>query len=97
VSTGWFGIRQSFVPLARAELGPDGLRAPYRRDQVKCAPAIDPDAAHGDPEQGAELYRHHGFGAPHRNEADQDGPMTRSEERLRGPPRGDRPDASRTG
>jgi uncharacterized protein (TIGR02271 family) len=77
VSTGWFGLRQSFVPLADAELDRDGLTVPYRKDQIRGAPTIDPDTAHLDPEQEAELYRHYGFGAPGQDQA-----MTRSEERL---------------
>jgi len=39
VQTGLFGTKESFVPLAQADLTDDGLSVPYTKDQVK-------DAAH---------------------------------------------------
>lgn len=62
VHTGLFGLKESFVPLQRAELSKDQLRVPVDKEQVKESPRID--AAHdqmSDEEQAA-LYQHYGFG-----------------------------------
>ena len=38
VSTGLFGSRVSFVPLAEAQRDGDDVRVPYAKDQVKDSP-----------------------------------------------------------
>jgi uncharacterized protein (TIGR02271 family) len=60
VRTGIFGTRESFVPLAEAELTGAGLRLPYDKDTVKNAPHIGTDG-HLSPAEEAELYRYYGF------------------------------------
>lgn len=43
VSTGMFGGKASFVPVAEADLTDDELVVPYTKDQVKDAPNVDTD------------------------------------------------------
>jgi uncharacterized protein (TIGR02271 family) len=61
VRTGMFGTKESFVPLADADLSGDDLRLPYDKDKVKHAPQIDTDG-HLSPTEEAELYRYYGVG-----------------------------------
>lgn len=60
VSTGLFGMSESFVPLQGAQLGDDDVRVAYTKDQVKDAPRID---AGGDlsPAEEDRLYSHYGL------------------------------------
>jgi len=98
VSTGLFGTRESFIPLARAEFRDGVLRLPYDKNRVKDAPNIDTDGQFSEQEQDA-LYRYYGLsgettatgtiGTPDSSTVGRDtsGPttdeaMTRSEERL---------------
>jgi uncharacterized protein (TIGR02271 family) len=94
VTTGLFGTRQSFVPLAQAD--PQGGRVvvPYSKDQVKDAPSVDPDGELSADEE-LRLYDHYGVGTGtsagsgvEAEGTDVSGPttddaMTRSEEELR--------------
>ena len=97
VTTGLFGTKQSFVPLAEAEPARGQVVIPYSKDQVKDAPSVDPDAELSTEEEH-QLYRHYGAvegartGGPAgpRESVGRDlsGPttddaMTRSEEELR--------------
>ena len=59
VHTGLFGTKETFVPLAQADLSGDQVRVPYAKAQVKDAPRIDTDG-HLSPEEEAELYRYYG-------------------------------------
>ena len=43
VRTGLFGTKESFVPVAEAQLTDQGLRVPYDKDTVKDAPRVDAD------------------------------------------------------
>ena len=58
VSTGWFGTKETFVPLDDATLSGKELRVPYTKGFVKDAPNIDADA-HIAEAQEAELYRYY--------------------------------------
>lgn len=62
VHTGLFGMRESFVPLQRAELREDQLCVPVDKEQVKESPRIDAAGDHMTEEEQAALYRHYGFG-----------------------------------
>ena len=62
VRTGMFGTKESFVPLADADLSGTDLRLPYDKDKVKHAPQIDTDG-HLSPTEEAELYRYYGIGS----------------------------------
>lgn len=62
VSTGFFGTRSSFVPLAGAELRGDDVHVPYGKDLVKDAPNVDGDEALT-PDEESRLYRHYGLTA----------------------------------
>jgi len=61
VSTGLFGTKQSFVPLADAQVEGDKVTVPYSKEQVKDAPRVDPDDGHLSDSEEVELYRHYGL------------------------------------
>lgn len=62
VRTGFFGMKETFVPLNRAQLKPEGLRVPLSKETVKDAPRIDTDSKLP-PEREMELYRYYGMEA----------------------------------
>lgn len=62
VHTGLFGLKESFVPLRRAELRDDQLQVPVDKDQVKESPRIEATNDHMSDEEQAALYQHYGFG-----------------------------------
>jgi hypothetical protein len=59
VTTGLFGMRQTFVPLSEARADGDVLQVPFGKDVVKDAPNVDPDTQLS-PEEENLLYRHYG-------------------------------------
>jgi uncharacterized protein (TIGR02271 family) len=61
VNTGLFKGRESFVPLAHADLHDGDLRVPFDKETIKGAPNVDADDGHLDPDEEAELYRHYGL------------------------------------
>ena len=61
VHTGLFGLKESFVPLQRAELREDQLRVPVDKEQVKDSPRIEATNDNMTDEEQAALYRHYGF------------------------------------
>ena len=61
VNTGWFGTRQSFVPMAAAQRRGEEIVVPYGKDEVKGAPTAEADG-HLDPAEEATLYRHYNMG-----------------------------------
>lgn len=91
VRTGFFGRRQTLVPLASAELRDGELHVPYDKSTITSAPRIETDD--DEPLDAAgmrRLYdyyagtgtasgRHHDSGQHHDSDGDA---MTRSEERL---------------
>ena len=92
VRTGLFGRRGSYLPLDEVAEDEDGdLRVPFRADDVKNAPQIDPDVALT-PEEERTLYRHYGreyggargpgTGAATAGTIPDDDAMTRSEEEV---------------
>jgi uncharacterized protein (TIGR02271 family) len=62
VHTGLFGTKETFVPLAQADLSGDTLRFPYDKAKVKDAPKVDTDG-HLSPQEEQELYRYYGLGS----------------------------------
>ncbi len=61
VTTGLFGTRSTFVPLAEAgEADDEKIRVPYEKAHVKDAPNIEPDHELSQDEE-ANLYRHYGI------------------------------------
>ncbi|CCH89149.1 conserved protein of unknown function [Modestobacter italicus] len=62
VSTGLFGNKETFVPLADATVADGTLRVPYDKAKVKDAPRIDADSGHLSPAEEEELYRYYGVG-----------------------------------
>jgi uncharacterized protein (TIGR02271 family) len=97
VTTGLFGTKASFVPLAQATQTDQDVRVPYDKQLVKDAPGVDPDGHLSEGEE-RRLWRHYGldYDRTTRTRAtdggavgrDVSGPttddaMTRSEEELR--------------
>ncbi len=79
VSTGLFGTKESFVPVAQGSFADGVLTVPVAKDSVKDAPRIDEDG-HLSPEQESELYRHYGLShgdgdEQHTTSMDQDVPV----------------------
>ncbi|MEU9420891.1 PRC and DUF2382 domain-containing protein [Streptomyces sp. NPDC048272] len=62
VKTGWFGMKESFVPLAGARSDGEALHVPHAKDIVKDAPRVDADQ-HLDADEEHRLYRHYGLSA----------------------------------
>ena len=62
VSTGLFGLSESFAPLQGAQFDGKDIRLKYDKETVKDAPRIDKDQ-HLDPDEQRDLYRHYGFGS----------------------------------
>ena len=60
VTTGLFGMKQTFVPLSEARADGDMLQVPFGKDMVKDAPNVDPDTQLA-PEEEDVLYRHYGL------------------------------------
>jgi uncharacterized protein (TIGR02271 family) len=98
VRTGLFGGKESFVPLAGADMSGDDLVVTTDKDTASGAPRVDEDG-HLSEQDEAELYSYYGLtdstdsattkydGAPGVEGRDTSGPttddaMTRSEERL---------------
>ena len=97
VTTGLFGTRSTFVPIAQAAASGDQVQVPFDKQRVKDAPTMDPDGHLSEQEEQA-LWRHYGLdygGGDGAAGTDADtvgrdlsGPttdeaMTRSEEELR--------------
>jgi len=61
ISTGLFGTRTSFVPIADAHLDAGEVRLGYAKDQIKDAPNVDADGALS-PDEEQRLYEHYGRG-----------------------------------
>ncbi len=55
---GLSGARESFVPLAEADLSGGGLAVPYTRDRVQGAPSVDADSALSQQEEST-LYSYY--------------------------------------
>jgi hypothetical protein len=60
VRTGLFGLRSSFVPLAKATGVEHDVQVPHPRTLVRDAPNIEADGQLSEAEE-AELYRHYGL------------------------------------
>lgn len=61
VNTGLFGMSESFVPAADADVTDDGVHVPFTKDQVKDAPNVDVDSGHLDQSEERRLYEHYGM------------------------------------
>lgn len=78
VSTGLFGMKETFVPLDAARQIADGdLKVPFTKDFIKDAPNIDPDG-HLEPSEEREIldYYDMDFNAPAANSQSTDVPRT---------------------
>lgn len=61
VKTGFFGTKESFVPLTGAQRGSGTLRVPFDKEKVKGAPAIDDSDDRLSMEEEVSLYRYYGL------------------------------------
>jgi len=61
VKTGMFGTKETFIPLADAQVKGSDIHVPYDKAKVKDAPNIDADGALS-PKDEQELYRYYGLG-----------------------------------
>lgn len=59
VRTGLFGLKETFVPLQGETFDGDTIVVPFTKDQIKGAPAIDPEG-HISEDEEAELYNYYG-------------------------------------
>ncbi|MEU8394971.1 PRC and DUF2382 domain-containing protein [Nonomuraea sp. NPDC048892] len=60
VRTGFFGMKQTFVPLANARRSGEEIRVPFDKEMIKGAPNIDVDGRLSLNEE-ADLYRYYGM------------------------------------
>ncbi|WP_424224629.1 PRC-barrel domain-containing protein [Brooklawnia sp.] len=60
VKTGWFGLKETFVPLEQAVVTEGTITVPYTEEKVKEAPRVDPDK-HLDADEEAQLYAYYGI------------------------------------
>ncbi|MFC5829774.1 DUF2382 domain-containing protein [Nonomuraea insulae] len=60
VRTGFFGMKQTFVPLANARRSGEEIRVPFDKEMIKEAPNIDVDGRLSLNEE-ADLYRYYGM------------------------------------
>lgn len=61
VNTGLFGMNESFVPAADADVNGDGVRVTFTKDQIKDAPNVDVASGHLDQSEEQRLYSHYGM------------------------------------
>jgi uncharacterized protein (TIGR02271 family) len=62
VKTGFFGGRESFVPVHDARLSGDHLDVPYSKEKVKAAPNVDVDSGgHLSEDEEHRLYEYYGI------------------------------------
>ena len=59
VSSGLFGTKSNFVPLAGASPDGEDVRAEVTKDQVKDAPGVEADGELSEPEE-QRLFEHYG-------------------------------------
>src|SRR3984957_7352053 len=59
VSSGLFGTKSNFVPLAGASPAGEDVRAQVTKDQVKDAPRVETDGELSEPEE-QRLFEHYG-------------------------------------
>jgi uncharacterized protein (TIGR02271 family) len=59
VSTGLFGTRETFIPLADADVSGDRVTVPFTKAEVRDAPNVDADG-HLSPEEEQQLYTYYG-------------------------------------
>lgn len=60
VKSGFFGMRESVVPMSGAQVNGDEIHVPYTKDHIKAAPHVEADG-HLSPEEEQELHRHYGL------------------------------------
>lgn len=60
VKSGFFGMRESVVPMSGAQVNGDEIHVPYTKDHIKAAPHVDADG-HLSPEEEQQLHRHYGL------------------------------------
>ncbi|MGH3876412.1 MAG: DUF2382 domain-containing protein [Actinophytocola sp.] len=64
VHTGLFGLKETFVPLQRAEMHDDQVQVSVPKEQVKDAPRIEAAGDRMSEADQAALYQHYGVAGP---------------------------------
>jgi len=64
VTTGFFGSKQSFVPLDGAVVGGADITVAYDKDTIKGAPNVDPEDGHLSEADEDRLFRYYGMVEP---------------------------------
>jgi uncharacterized protein (TIGR02271 family) len=59
VSTGLFGGKENFIPIANGTWDGEKLTVPFDKALVSDAPSVDVDSGHLSQEEEAQLYRHY--------------------------------------
>ena len=62
VKTGWFGTRESFVPLNSATVDGDTIQVPFDKETIKGAPHNEAGEPLSEDDE-RELYSYYGFGS----------------------------------
>ena len=96
VKTGWFGLKETFVPLERAVAADGTITVPYTAEKVKDAPRVDPDK-HLDADEESQLYAYYGIAAVVSEEQDADDLAEQAVEPEVSAPEASEPDASEPG
>ncbi|MCB4209196.1 PRC and DUF2382 domain-containing protein [Arthrobacter sp. UM1] len=71
VNTGLFGMKETFVPLDKAQQTADGLTVPFDKEFVKDAPNIDADG-NLTPEEEQRIYEYYQMGGDRRHDGVRD-------------------------
>lgn len=58
VNTGFFGMKETFIPIESAQQTAEGITVPFTKDFVKDAPNVDVDG-HLDPEEENRLFEYY--------------------------------------
>jgi len=59
VSTGLFGGKENFIPIADGQWDGERLTVPFDKSKVSDAPSVDADAGHLSQDEEGQLYRHY--------------------------------------
>jgi len=79
VSTGWFGTKTQFVPIAGTSRHQNGIKVPYTTDHIKDAPSIDADE-HLSNSDERRLYQHYSMNYDATDHAEMYGGRERADE-----------------
>lgn len=82
VRTGFFGMKETFVPLANARWSEDGLTVPHEKSFIKDAPNIDADGPIDHSEE-RRIWDHYGLDYGNHDPVDREAPLDEHADRSR--------------